>query len=261
MNPGMNAPLSAYRPLLPALSYGAWLRIRMQFARTLLGSSWIGLSALLTMAVLGTIYGTLTGVDDWPAYWAYVALGLVSWNTLATALTASCTVLERARERLLNQPLPIGVVVIEEWLTTALSLLIALGAVLLVMGWVQPELWVHLLQGGWLGLLNLLLGCLWLTLLIAPIAVTLADLHQLMPVLLQIGFLSSPILFYRQSLGSLSWVAQLNPLYAWVRLARDPFLGQPHWALQALVCVGQILLVLALLDRLDRRRMAVIRWL
>ena len=36
------------------------------------------------MAVLGTIYGTLTGVDDWPAYWAYVALGLVSWNTLAT---------------------------------------------------------------------------------------------------------------------------------------------------------------------------------
>jgi len=46
-----------------------------------------------------------------------------------------------------------------------------------------------------------------------------------------------------------------------VRLARDPFLGQPHWALQALVCAGQILLVLALLDRLDRRRMAVIRWL
>ena len=95
--------------------------------------------------------------------------------------------------------------------TTTLSLLIALGAVLLVMGWAQPELWVHLLQGGWLGLLNLLLGCLWLTLLIAPIAVTQADLHQLMPVLLQIGFLSSPILFYRQSLGSLSWVAQLNP--------------------------------------------------
>ena len=63
----MNAPLSAYRPLLPALSYGAWLRIRMKFARTLLGSSWIGLSALLTMAVLGTIYGTLTAWRTGPA--------------------------------------------------------------------------------------------------------------------------------------------------------------------------------------------------
>lgn len=257
----MTSPISAYLSLLPALSYGAWLRIRMQFARTLLGSSWVGISALLTMAVLGTIYGTLTDVEDWPAYWTYIALGLVSWNTLATALTASCTVLERARERLLNQPLPIGVVVIEEWLTTALSLLIALGAVFLVMGWLQPQLWFYLLQGGWLGLLNLLLGCLWLTMLIGPIAVTLADLNQLMPVLLQIGFLSSPILFYERSLGSISWVAQLNPLYAWVRMARDPFLGQPHWMLQGMICAGQIMLVLALLDHLDRHRMSVIRWL
>ena len=242
-------PLSAYRSLLPALSYGAWLRIRMQFARTLLGSSWIGLSALLTMSVLGTIYGTLTGVEDWSSYWVYVALGIVSWNTLATALMSSCTVLERSRDRLLNQPMPIGVVVLEEWLTTSLTLLIALTAVLLVMGLLEPQLWGHLLMGGWLGLLNLMLGCLWLTLLIAPIAVSIADLQQLMPVLLQIGFLSSPILFYRQSLGSLSWITNLNPLYAWVRLARDPFLGQPHWWIETLVIIGQIILAILLLIR------------
>jgi lipopolysaccharide transport system permease protein len=254
-------PLSAYRSLLPALSYGAWLRIRMQFARTLLGSSWIGLSALLTMSVLGTIYGTLTGVEDWSSYWVYVALGIVSWNTLATALMSSCTVLERSRERLLNQPMPIGVVVLEEWLTTSLTLLIALTAVLLAMGLLEPQLWGHLLVGGWLGLLNLMLGCLWLTLLIAPIAVSIADLQQLMPVLLQIGFLSSPILFYRQSLGSMSWITNLNPLYAWVRLARDPFLGQPHWGIQTLVIVGQIIFAVLLLVRLDKKRMKVIRWL
>ena len=254
-------PLSAYRSLLPALSYGAWLRIRMQFARTLLGSSWIGLSALLTMSVLGTIYGTLTRVDDWSAYWVYVALGIVSWNTLATALMSSCTVLERSRERLLNQPMPIGVVVLEEWLTTGLTLFIAVTAVLLVMGLIEPQLWGHLLMAGWLGLLNLLLGCLWLTLLIAPIAVSIADLQQLMPVLLQIGFLSSPILFYRQSLGSLSWIANLNPLYAWVRLARDPFLGHPHWGIQGIVLIGQLLLVIGLLAQLETKRMRIIRWL
>ncbi len=254
-------PLSAYRKLLPALSYGAWLRIRMQFARTLLGSSWIGLSALLTMSVLGTIYGTLTRVEDWSAYWVYVALGIVSWNTLATALMNSCTLLERSRERLLNQPLPIGVVVLEEWLTTSLTCLIALTAVLLVMGFLEPQLWGHLLMAGWLGLLNLLLGCLWLTLLIAPIAVSIADLQQLMPVLLQIGFLSSPILFFRQSLGSLSWIANLNPLYAWVRLARDPFLGDPHWGIQGFVLIGQLLLVIGLLARLETKRMQIVRWL
>lgn len=252
---------STYRPLLPALAYGAWLRIRAQFARTLLGSSWIGISTLLTMAVLGTIYGTLTNVEDWSAYWVYVALGLVSWNTLATAISASCTLLERSRERLLNQPLPLGVVVIEEWLTSSFSLLIALTAVLVVMGLLEPTLWGYLLQGGWLGLINLLLGCLWLSLLIAPIAVGLADLNQLVPVLLQIGFLASPILFYRQSLGGLAWVSDINPLYAWVRLARDPFLGNPHWGLQGLVLIGQLLLVLGLLAQLESKRMRIIRWL
>ena len=252
---------ASYWPLLPALTYGGWLRIRMQFARTLLGSSWIGLSTLISMTVLGSIYGTITGVTDWSRYWVYVSVGLVTWNTLATAISASCTVLERARERLLNQPLPVGVVVLEEWLTSALALLIAMAAVLLVIGTVEPQLWSYLLQGGWLGISNLLLGCLWLTLLIAPIAVTLADIHQLIPVLLQIGFLASPILFYRESLGALGWVSDLNPLYGWVRLARDPFLGEPHWGIQVLVFTVQILFALMLLARLDRRRMDVIRWL
>ncbi len=253
--------LATYRRLIPALAYGAWLRIRVQFARTLIGSSWIGLSTLLTMTVLGTIYGTITAVEDWSAYWVYVAVGLVSWNTLATAISASCTLLERSRERLLNQPMPVGVVVLEEWLTASFSLLIAMTSVLLVMGILQPELWRHLLQGGWLGLLNLLLGCLWLSLLIAPIAVRLADLHQLVPVMLQIGFLASPILFYRENLGALVWLTDLNPLYAWVRLARDPFLGQPHWSYQFLALAAQFLLVFWLLHRIERRRMAVIRWL
>ncbi len=89
----------------------------------------------------------------------------------------------------------------------------------------------------------------------------LADLNQLVPVLLQIGFLASPILFYRQSLGGLGWVSDINPLYAWVRLARDPFLGNPHWGLQGLVLIGQLLLVLGLLSQLETKRMRIIRWL
>ncbi|MBM5799992.1 MAG: hypothetical protein FJ077_03945 [Cyanobacteria bacterium K_DeepCast_35m_m2_023] len=250
-----------YRRVLPVLAYAAWLRIQVQFARTLLGSGWIGLSALLTTAVLGGIYGTLTRVADWPAYWAYVALGLVGWNTLAGAVNASCTVLERGRERLLNQPLPLGGIVLEEWLTSCVALLIGLGAVLAVLGLVRPQLWLALAGAGALGLVNLLLGCLLLSLLIAPAAVWLADLPQLVPIVLQIGFLASPILFYSRSLGPLAWVSHWNPLYLWVMLARDPFLGQPHWPAQLLALPLQLLLIALLLWALERRRMAVLRWL
>lgn len=256
----MPAP-TPYRQILPAMAYAAWLRLTVQFARTLLGTTWIGLSTLLSVAVLGTIYGTLTRVPSWPTYWIYVALGMVSWSTLAASITGSCTLMERARERLLNQPLPLGVYVLEEWITSVFSLGIALVMLLVVVGLAEPLVWLRLLQGGWLGLLNLLLGCLWLSLLISPLAVAVADLPQLMPILLQIGFLASPILFYRQSLGALAWVSQLNPLYGWVRLARDPFLGAMDWSWQLAACGVQVVLVLALLRWIDRRRMAVIRWL
>ena len=251
----------SYQSLLPALAYGAWLRIKEKFARTLIGIGWIALSALLTMAVLGSIYGKITGVEDWSTYWIYVAIGLVSWNTLANCITASCTLFERARERVINQPMPLSLFVIEEWISISLSMLIALLAVLLVMGLKQPGLWWYFLNAGWLGMANLLLGCLWLSLLISPIAVSLADLQQLVPILLQIGFLASPILFYRQSLGALAWVTSLNPLYVWVRMARDPFLGNPHWGLQSLALIMQLALAAFFLWRIDRRRMAVIRWL
>jgi lipopolysaccharide transport system permease protein len=255
------ARLNSYRQILPAMAYAAWLRLTVQFSRTLLGTAWLGCSTLLSLLVLGSIYGALTRVADWPAYWVYAGVGLLSWSTLSASIAASCTLMERARDRLLNQPLPLGVYVLEEWLTTGLGLLIALFMVLIVLGLGEPVVWLRLLQGGWLGLANLLLGCLWLSLLLSPLAAAIADLPQLMPILLQIGFLSSPILFYANSLGRLAWLTQLNPLYGWVRLARDPFLGSMHWGIQASVAGLQLLLVMVLLRWIDRQRMAVIRWL
>jgi ABC-type polysaccharide/polyol phosphate export permease len=105
------------------------------------------------------------------------------------------------------------------------------------------------------------MGCLCLSLLISPLAVAIADLNQLMPIALQIGFLSAPILFFKPSLGAFGWIANLNPLYGWVQLARDPFLGTPHWGWQWLALVLQLLVAALLLLRLERQRMRIVRWL
>ena len=39
------------------------------------------------------------------------------------------------------------------------------------------------------------------------------DLFQLIPVILQLMFLLSPILYTKSRLGSLGWIVDLNPLY------------------------------------------------
>lgn len=251
--------IGEYGRLMPAMAYSARLRIKVVFSRTLLGSSWIGISTLLTAVVLGAIYGTITQVTDWRHYAAYVATGLIAWNTLSTAISNGCTVLDRSRERLLNQAFPVGVVVVEEWLTFFLGSLIALLAVLLVMVPASPAILIYLVCGGWLGILNLLVGCLVLVLIFAPLSVKFADLPQLMPTVLQISFLSSPILFESRSLGPLEWVAKINPLYFWVRLFREPLLGAMNWPLQLIILLVQILLALSLLALLDGKKMSILR--
>lgn len=250
--------MGAYLELLPSLFYSAWLRLRLPYQRTRLGRSWLSLSTLLSLVVLGIVYGQLTKVADWRSYACYLSLGLLSWNLLAGSIASSCDLLQRVRPQLLNQELMPGYYVLEQWLTQLFIFIQASLGIGLVLALAQPSIFQSLIAGGWLGLLNLWLGCLWLSLLITPLSVRWPDIVPLVPVALQLSFLASPILYYSSSLGKLAWLSNLNPLFQWVRLARQAWIGSMDWGLQALVLVGQIILVLILLPWLDRQRWALI---
>ena len=71
----------------------------------------------------------------------------------------------------------------------------------------------NLLLVGWLPLINLLLLIYWLPLVVCMAGARYRDLYQLVPIVLQLVFLLSPILYFQKNLGALAWTAQLNPLY------------------------------------------------
>lgn len=84
------------KSILEAIRYGwrsrrAWwftatARTQERFARTTLGSFWLGLSNLLSIAPLLAVYGSVFKVQDYQAYAIYLGTGLIIWNTLATAI-------------------------------------------------------------------------------------------------------------------------------------------------------------------------------
>ena len=53
------------------------LRTRARFARTFLGSFWLGLSNLLSIAALALVYGAVFKVQDFSTYVVYLGIGLV----------------------------------------------------------------------------------------------------------------------------------------------------------------------------------------
>jgi len=250
---------SLYYRMLLSSGYIAWLRLSSQFTRTLLGTTWIGISLILTISILGLIYGTLTGVSNWRSYWIYASLGILCWNTISGSISNSCSLLDRSRDRLLNQYLPLSLFIIEEWLYNCFIFLIGFSMVFLLLIPFNPNLFNIFLHGGWLGLANILLGCLFFSLIISPLAVILPDICQLTPIFLQISFLASPILFYKQSLGKLYWVSNLNPLYFWIRIAREPYIGNLNLSLQICFLVSQVVLVFTLIIWVDKLQMKLVR--
>lgn len=252
---------SLYYRMLLSSGYIAWLRLSTQFTRTLLGTAWIGISLILTISILGLIYGTLTGVTNWRSYWIYVSLGILCWNAISTSISNSSSLLDRSRDRLLNQQLPLSLFIIEEWFYNCFSFLIGFFMIFILLVPLNPQLLTVFFHGGWLGLANILLGCLIFSLIVSPLAVLLPDICQLTPIFLQISFLASPILFYRQSLGKLYWVSNLNPLYFWIRIAREPFIGNLNLNLQFCFLLSQAFLIYFLILSVDKFQMKLLRHL
>ena len=68
---------------------------------------------------------------------------------------------------------------------------------------------------------NLFLFIFWVQLLISLLGTKFTDLFQLLPVLTNLFFLLSPILYKKENLHSFSFIADFNPIYQVLRLLRS----------------------------------------
>ena len=193
--------------------FTATARTRARFARTLFGSFWLGLSNLLSIAVLALVYGTVFKVQDFNHYVVYLGLGLVIWNSIAAAIGTAPNLFEHNAQHVHNTNLNPIFYTLEEWAFQVQTFLQSFLLVLVVLSLFQSTLIPHLLVAGWLPLLNLLLFLYWAPLIVCLLGSRYRDLYQLVPIVLQLVFLLSPILYEKKNLGALSWTADINPLY------------------------------------------------
>jgi lipopolysaccharide transport system permease protein len=193
--------------------FTATARTRERFARTALGSFWLGLSNLLSIAVLSFVYGAVFKVKDFNSYVVYLGIGLVVWNTIAAAVQAAPNLFKTNAGNIKNTNIHPIFYSLEEWSFQVQTFLQSFGLVLLALSFFQPDLILHLCTSGLLPLLNLLLFIYWLPLLLCLVGARYEDFFQLVPIALQLMFLLTPILYKKETLGSLGWTADFNPLY------------------------------------------------
>ena len=193
--------------------YTASSRSRSRFARTTLGSFWLGFSNLLSIGTLGIVYGTVFSVEDFKSYFIYLGFGLVVWNTICTSISNSPNLFAHNSSNIKNMNLKPIFYTLEEWSFQLQTFIQSFVLVLFVFLFLKFSLISNLLLYSWLPLLNLFIFIYWFPVVICLISVRFTDVSQLVPIVLQLVFLTSPILYRKESLGSLGWITNFNFIY------------------------------------------------
>jgi lipopolysaccharide transport system permease protein len=201
--------------------FTATARTTARYVRTKLGNLWLGLTNLLSIAVLAIVYGTVFKVEDFREYAVYLGVGLVLWNSLSGAISSAPRLFEQSRDSINNINLPPIFYALEEWAFQVQTFLQSVTMVMLGLSLFQPSLLANLLFYGLPGTINFLLFMFWLPLFICLLGARFKDVYQLVPIILQLVFLLSPILYRKTNLGSFQWIAAFNPLYQAFSPLRD----------------------------------------
>ena len=205
--------------------YSSISRTRARFVRTTIGGFWLGLSNLLSIAALASIYGVVLAVDNFQSYVIYLGCGLVSWNSIATAFSSAPNLFVVNSNQVLNTNTNYIFYTLEEWAFNIQDFSQSLFLVLLGLSFVQNNIFLNLISVGLLPLFNLILFLYWFPVFIAIAGIRFKDLYQLIPVIIQLVFLLSPFLYEKKTLGFLSWTADYNPLYQVVACLRDTLIS------------------------------------
>ncbi len=210
--------------------FTATARTKARFARTVFGSFWLGLSNLFSIAALALVYGAVFQVKDFNTYVVYLGLGLVIWNTIAAAVGSAPNLFEHNHAHVHNTNLNPVFYTLEEWCFQLQTFVQSFLLVVLALSFFQNNLLLNMLLYGWFPLLNFVLFLYWFPVLVCLLGARYRDLYQLVPIVLQLVFLLSPILYKKDNLGSMMWTADFNPFYRVLSPIRDSLMaGELQW--------------------------------
>ena len=193
--------------------YTATSRSKARLARTTLGSFWLGFSNLLSIGTLGIVYGTVFSVKDFRSYFIYLGVGLVIWNTISSSIANSPQLFAHNSSNIKNMNLKPLFYTFEEWAFQLQTFIQSFVLVFFVFFFLRYSLLSNFLIYSWLPLLNLFIFIFWFPLIVCLISVRFTDIAQLVPIVLQLVFLTSPILYRKESLGDLAWITNINFIY------------------------------------------------
>lgn len=205
---------------------------KTKYKRSLLGVLWSLLNPMLTMAVQYMIFSTLFRFDL-PHYQVYLLSGIVMFNFLSEATNQALVSITGNAGLITKVYMPKYVFPITKVLSACINLgfsLIALYLLILFSG--LKITWIHIFIP--FALLNMIIFTIGFSLILASLMVFFRDMQFLYGVCILLWNYMTPIFYPENIIGDrFKWVLQFNPMYHFIRYARNIILDNSIPTLRA----------------------------
>jgi lipopolysaccharide transport system permease protein len=185
----------------------------VRYRQSGLGFAWSLLQPLLLLAFYGIIFVHVLHVDPHRGnYLVFAYCGLAPWTFLATGLSSAVVSLGTAAPVIKQVAFPRVIVPLSAAGVVAVDLAVSV-AVLLVLQIATA----HVVHVSTLALIPLILGLVLLTsalaIFLGVLGAFVRDARFVIPLLLQVGFIATPVMYDRSGVGgSLGLAFRLNPM-------------------------------------------------
>ena len=241
----------------------AGMDLRVRYRRSVLGIGWSLLNPIVMTIVFCVAFASWLGNGDWRTAAPFYLAGLAVWDVVKHSAVQGSLTFPRNEPYIRQSPLPLAVYTLRTSLGTVVHFGIALAVAVLVTGVLHPTDHLMPLYALWAvvpAVVLLLVFCWAVTALCAVANVFFHDTQHLAEVGLGICFFLTPIIYPKDRLTEpgLGWVADLNPVVAFLDVIRDPLLtGTPPTAMAFAKAAGltfvAVTAAVAVFARFERR--------
>jgi len=203
-----------------------FLDIKRRYRRTMIGPFWGTISLAVFTAVMSSI-----GVGLWkqePAeYMPFLASGMMVWLMLSTMITEGGNMFISS-QHLNRMRMDYSILAYALVWRNLVSFFHNLAVYLVIVAIFLPKLITPSILLVIPGLVLVAVNAVWVALLLGMICVRFRDVQQLIATVLQISLFVTPVFWPPHLLSGLTRLVfvDLNPLFAFINVVREPLLGK-----------------------------------
>jgi ABC-type polysaccharide/polyol phosphate export permease len=213
-----------------------WNDLKRKYRRTKFGHVWIPLGLMITITVMGPLYGGLLN-KDLEIYVPYLAFGFCVWNLIQSFITAGATVFIRSSSEITDVKAPYSIHVFRMIWSSIITFFYSLIGCALIAIFFNYKISLNVLYFI-PGFLLILLNGFWFCMIFGVICTRFRDMQQVINSLMRLIFFATPIMWYPEMAGTRSFYVKFNPFYFLLDITRSPLLGDPPKTISWVVVSG-----------------------